>query len=112
LYTSGTTAKPKGVVTTHANIQAQAESLIRAWEWSAADHILHVLPLHHVHGILAALHGALLAGATCEFLPRFDAVQIWRRLAGGGGGTTRMVRQSGGVAPDGLRFSGAAGGYP
>ena len=32
LYTSGTTSKPKGVVTTHANIQAQIESLVQAWE--------------------------------------------------------------------------------
>src|SRR5262245_43949478 len=37
LYTSGTTSKPKGVVTTHANIQAQIESLVQAWEWSATD---------------------------------------------------------------------------
>ena len=37
LYTSGTTSKPKGVVTTHANIQAQIESLIEAWKWESAD---------------------------------------------------------------------------
>src|SRR5688572_1027063 len=45
LYTSGTTSKPKGVVTTHRNIEAQVTSLIEAWEWSPEDHILHVLPL-------------------------------------------------------------------
>jgi malonyl-CoA/methylmalonyl-CoA synthetase len=84
VYTSGTTARPKGVVTTHANIQTQAETLIRAWEWTAADHILHVLPLHHVHGIVNALLCALAAGAVCEFLPRFDAVAVWQRLAEGG----------------------------
>ena len=33
LYTSGTTNKPKGVVTTHANIQAQVTTLVSAWEW-------------------------------------------------------------------------------
>ena len=49
LYTSGTTSKPKGVVTTHANIRAQVESLVKAWEWNEADHILHILPLHHIH---------------------------------------------------------------
>jgi acyl-CoA synthetase (AMP-forming)/AMP-acid ligase II len=43
LYTSGTTSRPKGVVTTHANIQAQTEALIEAWGWTAGDQILHVL---------------------------------------------------------------------
>ena len=52
VYTSGTTGKPKGVVTTHANITAQIESLIAAWEWTAEDRTLLVLPLHHVHGII------------------------------------------------------------
>ena len=52
LYTSGTTSRPKGVLTTHANIQAQTEALINAWGWTAADRILHVLPLHHIHGII------------------------------------------------------------
>src|SRR2546422_9014328 len=33
VYTSGTTGKPKGVVTTHANIAAQVTSLVTAWEW-------------------------------------------------------------------------------
>src|SRR5690606_13014242 len=47
LYTSGTTSKPKGVVTTHDNITAQITALIEAWEWAATDRILHMLPLHH-----------------------------------------------------------------
>lgn len=84
LYTSGTTSKPKGVVTTHANIQAQVESLISAWGWTADDHILHVLPLHHLHGILNALTCALWAGAKCELLPRFDADEVWGRFVRGG----------------------------
>ena len=84
LYTSGTTSKPKGVVTTHANIQAQVESLVAAWEWSARDHILPVLPLHHIHGVVNVLLCPLWAGAVCEFLPRFDARQVWERIAAGG----------------------------
>jgi len=84
LYTSGTTSKPKGVVTTHANIQAQVESLITAWGWTSEDHILHVLPLHHLHGILNALTCALWAGARCELLPQFDADEVWRRFVHGG----------------------------
>src|SRR5690606_20319215 len=41
IYTSGTTSKPKGVVTTHGNIEAQVRSLVTAWEWSQDDALLH-----------------------------------------------------------------------
>jgi len=83
LYTSGTTGKPKGVVTTHSNIEAQVTSLITAWGWTADDHILHVLPLHHVHGIINVLTCALWAGAVCEILPKFDAQAVWNRFTKG-----------------------------
>ncbi|MFB0946808.1 MAG: acyl-CoA synthetase [Spirosomataceae bacterium] len=76
LYTSGTTGKPKGVVTTHANIETQVETLVTAWEWQATDHILNVLPLHHVHGIINALTCALWSGACCEFLEKFSEEAI------------------------------------
>ena len=83
VYTSGTTGKPKGVVTTHANIAAQVTSLVSAWEWRADDWILLVLPLHHVHGVVNVLTCALWAGARCEMLPKFDADQVWARIAAG-----------------------------
>src|ERR1039458_5568932 len=82
LYTSGTTNRPKGVVTTHANIAAQIMCLVEAWEWSADDRILLCLPLHHVHGIVNVVACALWSGATCEALPRFDASAVWERIAG------------------------------
>ncbi len=81
LYTSGTTSRPKGVVSTHRNLQAQIETLVQAWEWRPEDHILHVLPLHHVHGIINVLSCALWSGATCEMLPGFDAGKVWERFA-------------------------------
>jgi malonyl-CoA/methylmalonyl-CoA synthetase len=83
LYTSGTTSRPKGVVWSHRNLRAQLEALHAAWGWSAADRALGVLPLHHVHGIVNVLTSALWAGAVWEALPRFDAGEVWRRLAGG-----------------------------
>ena len=83
LYTSGTTSKPKGVVTSHATIQAQITSLVEAWGWTADDRILHVLPLHHIHGIINVLSCALWSGACCEFLPKFDAAAVWEKLASG-----------------------------
>jgi len=83
VYTSGTTGKPKGVVTTHANLRAQITALIEAWGWTADDRILLVLPLHHVHGIVNVVGCALWAGAACEMLPKFDAEETWKRIAAG-----------------------------
>ena len=83
VYTSGTTGRPKGVVTTHANLTAQIEALIAAWEWTAADRTLLVLPLHHVHGILNIVCCALWSGATLEMLPRFDSDTTWDRINSG-----------------------------
>jgi malonyl-CoA/methylmalonyl-CoA synthetase len=83
IYTSGTTGRPKGVVHTHATLQAQVESLIDAWAWSTDDRILLVLPLHHVHGIVNVTLCALWAGATCEAPGGFDAHQTWERLGAG-----------------------------
>ncbi|MEH1852826.1 MAG: acyl-CoA synthetase [Nostoc sp.] len=80
LYTSGTTGKPKGVVTTHQNIQAQVTSLNTAWEWTSDDRILHILPLHHIHGIINVLTCALWAGAECHILSKFDAETVWNRI--------------------------------
>jgi malonyl-CoA/methylmalonyl-CoA synthetase len=84
LYTSGTTGRPKGVVTTHDTLAAQIETLFLAWEWSAADRILGVLPLHHVHGIVNVLCCALWSGAVCELPARLDVEEVWRRLTAGG----------------------------
>jgi malonyl-CoA/methylmalonyl-CoA synthetase len=83
LYTSGTTGRPKGVVATHANIEAQVRALVEAWGWSAQDHILLTLPLHHVHGIVNVLTCALWSGGVCQILPAFDAGEVWSRLERG-----------------------------
>lgn len=83
LYTSGTTSKPKGVVTTHACNQAQIESLIEAWHWQADDRIPLFLPLHHIHGIINIMSCALWSGAELEAFPRFDLETITQRVAEG-----------------------------
>jgi malonyl-CoA/methylmalonyl-CoA synthetase len=83
LFTSGTTNKPKGVVTTHSNIAAQILALIEAWEWRPEDRIPLFLPLHHVHGIINVVSCALWSGATVEMMPRFDATTVWDRIASG-----------------------------
>ncbi|KAJ2662662.1 hypothetical protein IWW48_001720 [Coemansia sp. RSA 1200] len=84
IYTSGTTGRPKGVVHTHASLGAQIAALHAAWQWSADDRLLHVLPLHHVHGIVVGLCAALGAGATTEMMPGgFDARHVWGRITDG-----------------------------
>ena len=77
LYTSGTTNLPKGVVTTHQNIEAQINSLVGAWEYSENDHILCILPLHHVHGIINVISCTLSVGGMVEFLPNFTAEGVF-----------------------------------
>jgi malonyl-CoA/methylmalonyl-CoA synthetase len=91
LFTSGTTGKPKGAVASHANLEAQIETLIRAWAWTAQDHTVHVLPLHHTHGIVNVLCCALASGAPLELLPRFDAQTVWERIERGRDGRSPSV---------------------
>jgi malonyl-CoA/methylmalonyl-CoA synthetase len=81
LYTSGTTGRPKGVRLSHGALAAAARALHEAWRWRADDRLLHVLPLHHTHGVVVALLGALWAGAEVRFTP-FAAADVWERLAG------------------------------
>ena len=81
LYTSGTTNRPKGVVLSLPNITAQAESLIEAWRYTASDLLLHVLPLHHIHGTINGLFAPLMAGSSIEFAYPFNADVVWKRLA-------------------------------
>lgn len=77
LYTSGTTSLPKGVLSTHANLEAQISTLIYAWEWTDTDHTLCLLPLHHVHGLVNVTCCALWAGATLQFLHPFHAEEVY-----------------------------------
>ena len=82
IYTSGTTARAKGVLTTHRNLAAQITALTTAWAWHEDDRILHTLPLHHIHGVVNALACALWSGAACEFGSGSPA-STWDRLASG-----------------------------
>ena len=71
----------KGVLLPQAVLTAQCRSLIEAWEYTPADHLLHVLPLHHIHGTVNAILTPLLAGSSIEFLFPFNADAVWSRLA-------------------------------
>ena len=80
LFTSGTTGRPKGVVSSHGALAACVESLHQAWGWRPDDRLLHVLPLHHTHGVMVALLGALWAGASVRFGDARPEA-IWRAFA-------------------------------
>ena len=83
LFTSGTTNKPKGVVSTHKTIKAQITTLIDAWEWSEDDVIPLFLPLHHIHGIINILSCGLWAGATVHLFAKFDVPRITDAIIAG-----------------------------
>jgi malonyl-CoA/methylmalonyl-CoA synthetase len=84
VYTSGTTGRPKGAVLTHANLAAQQQLLGAAWGLGERDVLLHVLPLHHIHGLGIALLSALGAGASVRFVDfatgPFDAAAVWSAM--------------------------------
>lgn len=77
IYTSGTTGKPKGVVSSFKNIEAQVKAMQIAWKWRPTDHIINVLPLHHVHGIVNVVTTAISSGATLEMIKQFKPDRVW-----------------------------------
>lgn len=83
VFTSGTTSKPKGVVSTHKAIRAQVTTLVDAWAWRKEDVIPLFLPLHHVHAIINILSCGLWAGATVHLFPTFDIPKITSQVSDG-----------------------------
>jgi len=76
LYTSGTTGRSKGAMLSHRALASNARVLKDYWQFTQDDVLIHALPVFHTHGLFVATNVALLAGASLEFLPKFDAKQI------------------------------------
>lgn len=76
LYTSGTTGRSKGAMLSHDNLSSNSETLRDYWRFTSDDVLIHALPIFHTHGLFVATNVALLAGASCVFLARFDAAAI------------------------------------
>jgi malonyl-CoA/methylmalonyl-CoA synthetase len=80
VYTSGTTGRSKGAMLSHGNLASNAEVLHACWAFQPGDVLLHALPIYHVHGLMVALHTALLNSSRIVFLRKFDAADVLRRL--------------------------------
>jgi acyl-CoA synthetase (AMP-forming)/AMP-acid ligase II len=78
LHTSGTTARPKIVPLSHANICATAASVGESLALIPEDHCLNIMPLFHIHGLMAAVLGSLGAGASVVCTPGFHAMKFFR----------------------------------
>ncbi|CAI5494494.1 unnamed protein product [Closterium sp. Naga37s-1] len=86
LHTSGTTSRPKGVPLTHANLAASIGNIIDTYDLTPADRSYLVMPLFHVHGLMAALLASLSSGGSVV-LPasgRFSASTFWDEVVQSG----------------------------
>ncbi len=77
LHTSGTTSKPKMVPLSQKNLLASAENIASTLELTANDHCLNVMPLFHIHGLMAPIMATLYAGASVTCTPGFDALRFY-----------------------------------
>jgi acyl-CoA synthetase (AMP-forming)/AMP-acid ligase II len=77
LHTSGTTSRPKRVPLAHANLMASARNIARCYNLTAEDVSLCVMPLFHVHGLVASTLATLLTGGTIVVMPRFNPLSFW-----------------------------------
>jgi malonyl-CoA/methylmalonyl-CoA synthetase len=80
LYTSGTTGRSKGAMLSHGNLVSNALALVDAWRFTAADRLIHALPIYHTHGLFVATNTVLFSSASMLFLPKFDADAIVRLM--------------------------------
>lgn len=80
LYTSGTTALPKGAILTWTSLTANAESIANWLQFTPSDRWLVVMPLHHINSTTFSLT-TLLSGATIVLVPKYSKSHFWSTLA-------------------------------
>ena len=80
LHTSGTTSRPKIVPLTQGNICASAENIRTTLALTARDRCLNVMPLFHIHGLIAAILASVSAGAGIFCTPGFNALKFFAWL--------------------------------
>jgi acyl-CoA synthetase (AMP-forming)/AMP-acid ligase II len=77
LHTSGTTSRPKIVPLLQSNLVASARNIGAALALTPADRCLNVMPLFHIHGLIAAVTASLAAGGSIWCAPGFDALKFF-----------------------------------
>ncbi|MEX1181230.1 MAG: acyl--CoA ligase [Cucumibacter sp.] len=77
LHTSGTTSRPKLVPLSHANLIASAGHIGAALALTADDRCLNIMPLFHIHGLVAAVLSSLKAGGSVYCTPGFNALSFF-----------------------------------
>ncbi|NQV81143.1 MAG: AMP-binding protein [Alphaproteobacteria bacterium] len=77
LHTSGTTSRPKIVPLSHTNIAASARNIGATLSLAPEDRCLNIMPLFHIHGLIAAVSASLVAGASVYCTPGFNALRIF-----------------------------------
>ena len=80
LHTSGTTARPKLVPLTHANLVSSARNIQATLALTPTDRGLNVMPLFHIHGLVGSLLSSLVAGASVVCTPGFYAPEFFTWL--------------------------------
>lgn len=80
-YSSGTTANPKGVMLTHANLTANVAQIRPLQGLTADDRLLAVLPFFHIYGMTVLLNAALHARARLVIMPSFDLGEFLGNIA-------------------------------
>lgn len=81
LHTSGTTSRPKMVPLSHQNLCASADHIRDALELTPSDRCLNIMPLFHIHGLVASVLSSLSAGASVVATPGFDAPRFFDWVA-------------------------------
>jgi acyl-CoA synthetase (AMP-forming)/AMP-acid ligase II len=84
LHTSGTTSRPKLVPLSHGNIIASANNIGAILALTAADRCLNIMPLFHIHGLIAAVRSSLAAGGSVYCTPGFNALRFFAWLGDAG----------------------------
>jgi acyl-CoA synthetase (AMP-forming)/AMP-acid ligase II len=77
LHTSGTTGRPKAVPLTHQNLTRTMKNIQTTYKLTPADRTMLVMPLFHVHGLLAGFLAPLLSGGSVIVPPKFSASEFW-----------------------------------